>query len=379
MKYYLSALAAVLAILPAVVFAGDAAKTFHPDDPSAATKSRPVTHEVDFRVVVTPPHGCKVLKVWLPLPVSNENQQIADRNLSTFPQQVEAKIASEPKFGNTFAYFEFVNPKGAQIIRHEFQARTWELNWGLDFEKVAEVEAWPKSFDPYFEKAALQESEAYQKVFAEIRQEAQADGFRRALDWVDANMTYSHTNASLQADETHAFTKQQGHCSDYHGLCATFGRSLGVPTRVAYGLAMLEKDSPSHCKLEAYLPPYGWVTFDLSETQKMVQALKAADFEKSEREKLIAAARARFNQGFRDNTWLKVTHGVGYDLAPKASKPVRLVRTIYAEADGEALPEPDPSNSSKREYAWMTAHSIRSEPVVSYPYHDFESLRGNKQ
>lgn len=348
-----------------------------PDSPSLATKSHPVSHAVDFRVVVTPPHKCKVLKVWLPLPMTSGNQQIEERELSTFPQQVKAQISQEPKFGNTFAYFEFTNPKGAQIIRHKFAAKTWELTWNLDFQKVSEVEKWPTAFDPYFEKAALQESEEYQKTFANILQnDSRASGFQRALAWVDSNMTYSHTNASLQADEEHAFTQQQGHCSDYHGLCATFGRSLGVPTRVVYGLAMMEKDSPSHCKLEAYLPPYGWVTFDLSETQKMVNAIQAADnITASEKKSLIAAARSRFNKGFRDNTWLKVTQGVNYELAPKASKPVRIVRTIYAEADGEALPEPDPSNVNNREYAWMTAHSIQSKPNVSYPYKDFESLK----
>jgi ATP-dependent helicase HrpA len=33
------------------------------------------------------------------------------------------------------------------------------------------------------------------------------------------------------------------------------GRTLGFPTRVTYGIALFPKNSPSHCKLEALLPP----------------------------------------------------------------------------------------------------------------------------
>src|SRR5207244_11118693 len=55
------------------------------------------------------------------------------------------------------------------------------------------------------------------------------------MDWIDASLKYDHVNASLRADAEHAFSKLAGHCSDYHGLCATMGRSLGYPTRITYG------------------------------------------------------------------------------------------------------------------------------------------------
>ena len=69
------------------------------------------------------------------------------------------------------------------------------------------------------------------------------------------------------------------------------------------------------------------------------------------------------------------TRGTDYDLAPPARSRVAVVRTIYAEADGEALPEPDPADPNRREYSWMTLHEyVPSEPV-SYPFRDRESLR----
>lgn len=349
-----------------------------PDFASQAKKTDVTRHQVDFRVIVTAPHGCKKLSVWLPLPRSTQLQTVSSRRLSTFPQEVKPQIATEPKFGNQFAYFEFDHPQGAQIIRHQFSAETWNCRWDVDFNNVEQVSRWPASFAPYLESAALAESQDYQQTLAKLmNQNGAGVGFRSALDWIDQNMTYSHANASLQADEEHAFREAEGHCSDYHGLCATFGRSLGLPTRVTYGLAMFAKDSPSHCKLEAFLPPYGWVSFDLSETQKLCKAI-AADKQLSaaEKEALVLAARQRFHRGFRDNTWLAVTRGVNYELAPRASKAVRIVRTIYAEADGEPLPEPDPGNSKNSKFAWMTAVEIKSDPRQAYPFKDWSSLAG---
>ena len=47
------------------------------------------------------------------------------------------QIASEPVYGNRFAYFEFSKPEGAQIIRHQFQIKVWELRWNLDPDRIS--------------------------------------------------------------------------------------------------------------------------------------------------------------------------------------------------------------------------------------------------
>jgi len=91
-------------------------------------------------------------------------------------------------------------------------------------------------------------------------------------------------------------------------------------------------------------------------------------------ERLIDAARNRLKRGFRDNTWLLVTKGTDYELAPPAAKRVRVVRTIYAEADGEPLPDPDPANIEKQEFAWMTVHKYTPDKPVTYPFKDLRSL-----
>jgi transglutaminase-like putative cysteine protease len=348
-----------------------------PEAASAPSLTGAVTYEVDFSAVVTPPYHTKVLKVWLPIPQPDSIQQISGSELTTFPEQVVPQVATEPVYGNKFAYFEFHEPLGAQIIRHRFTATVQNAHWNLDAATVALPDKWPRELADYLAPDPIGEAAGFQEVIRSIVRDPrdQTSGLFAALNWVDENLVYDHVDASLRADAAHAFTKLRGHCSDYHGLCATMGRALGYPTRVTYGISLFPKNSPSHCKLEAYLPPYGWVSFDVSETQKMITDIrKSESLDAAARDRLATAARNRLLKGFRENSWLLVTKGTDYELAPRASQPVRVVRTIYAEADGEALPDPDPANKDKREFGWMTVHAYKADKPVSQPFKDLSTL-----
>ena len=80
---------------------------------------------------------------------------------------------------------------------------------------------------------------------------------------------------------------------------------LGLPTRIAYGLHLFPKNLPCHCKLEAFLPPYGWVSFDVSETQRFIKLIELSpDLKAEEKAALAKAAAERLRAGFRDNTWI---------------------------------------------------------------------------
>jgi hypothetical protein len=353
-----------------------------PNQPYSATRSEPVRYDIDFRVIVTAPQGTKKLCMWVPIPPSDKGQEVKPGTFSTFPANVKPTTHTETVFGNTFAYFEFDNPQGAQIITHSFQATVWEQRWNVDPAKVMRVEKWPASFDPFRRsESQVIVNEKFKKLADAIAsgKPNPAAEMNAILGWAHAYLTYDHTNASLVASSEHALEKKRGDCSDYHGLCASLGRSLGVPTRVVDGLHLFAKNYPGHCKLEAFLPPYGWVSFDVSETQRLIKLIEAnPDLTMAEKTVLVKAAAERLRTGFRDNTWLMHSKGTDYDLAPKASQKVPLITTIYAEADGKPLPVPDSADPTKREFAWMTAHKYTADRTVSYPFRDWKMLSPKK-
>ena len=365
-------------LLLALTLGAEPASKLDPAQPSTATRSDPVNYDVEFKAVVTAPQGTKVLRVWVPVPQDDRGQEIAKSEWDAFPAGIEPSFHTEPIFGNRFAYFEFANPQGAQIITHRFRAKVWQLDWDVTPEKVHRVEKWPESFRPYRRsEQAIIIDDRIKKLSAEVAAGTKGPAAELAavMDWANRTLTYDHTATSLRASTEHALAKKRGDCSDYHGLCSSLGRALGVPTRVTYGLHLFPKNLPCHCKLEAYLPPYGWVSFDVSETQRLIKRIEsAANLTDADKQALAKAAVARLRRGFRDSTWLMHSKGTDYDLAPKASEKVPLVATIYAEADGKALPPPDPADPTKREFAWMTAHRYRADRAVAYPFTDWRSL-----
>jgi len=114
----------------------------------------------------------------------------------------------------------------------------------------------------------------------------------------------------------------------------------------------------------------------VSETQNLIGTIrKAKGLGDRAKEQLVRAATDRLRRGFRDNTWYLQTKGTDYDLAPPAGKRVPVVRTLYAEADGVALPDPDPANPTKKEFSWMTVQQFTPDRPVSYPFQEWKSLR----
>jgi transglutaminase-like putative cysteine protease len=367
--------AAIFCLLPLTWFrcSVQADELVDVSQPYSAELSNPVEWDGELIFTITAPYKTKLLRVWIPVPPSDAIQEVRLTEFSTYPVDVKPRLETEPTFGNTFAYFEFQNPLGAVVITHRLTVQTHELRWNMNPDQIRTPTEWPASFTPFLrsEEQAVVADERFGALLETIvpqRKNPLVD-LEAVMTFADKNFIYDHDKASLKASSVHALENRRGHCSDYHGFCAAAGRVMKLPTRVTYGINPFPKASPSHCKLEVFLPPYGWVSFDVSETQKLSQAIrKDAKLSESDKSKAIEEAHRRLISGFRDNTWFLQTRGTDYDLAPKASRRVAVVRTLYAEADGQALPDPDPASSEQTTFAWMAAHRFRSNVPATNPF-----------
>jgi transglutaminase-like putative cysteine protease len=206
-----------------------------PNLPYQAKKANPVIYDVDFSVVVTAPYHTRLLRVWLPLPQSDAGQEVEKGAIDTFPMRVKPRVENEPVYGNQFAFFEFDRPEGAQVIRHRFKIKVWELFWNVDPAKTVSVEKWPAGFEPYLRSdRSIRVDDRFRRLAQDIvaKPEGAARDLAAVFAHVNERMRYDHADASLRASSEHALLKSTGHCSDYHGLCAAVGRALGYPTRI---------------------------------------------------------------------------------------------------------------------------------------------------
>ncbi|PIU92333.1 MAG: transglutaminase [Armatimonadetes bacterium CG06_land_8_20_14_3_00_66_21] len=325
------------------------------DQPYTATASNPVTYNISISLVFTPPYHTKKAAVWMVRPPSLPGQEVSDYTVTPAP----TAEGPDPLYGNSLMYFQFNQPNGAQILTPHYKLVCSELHWDLDPAKVLVVKKYPPTFDRYLRsEQKVVVNDQIQAVARRIVGDSQSpfEKARKVILYVIDALTYGHDLCSLQASSLHALSNKHGHCSDYHGFSTALLRAVGVPARVAYGIEPVDrkKASPSHCKLEVYLAPYGWVNFDVSETDKLLTKLEQ-DETKSPTDKTAARAQtlARLFGGFKDNTWYRMTAGTDYPLvpAPAAANPP-LIRTAYIECDGEPLPDPDPSNPANKLFAW---------------------------
>jgi transglutaminase-like putative cysteine protease len=350
MKRLFLALIAVAFVLDQGMAAESAGNTsLDPNQPYTATMGPGVTYDASFDVVFTAPSGTKQAEVWLPVPKNDKAQQV--EGYRTEP--AAASDQTEPLYQNRFVHFTYDNPQGGQIIKI--------------------VKDWPESFAPYLrsEPKVVVDKRAIELARTIVGEEKNPILQTRLLmAYIMKTLNYDHTTCSLEASSVWALDKMVGHCSDYHGLATALARACNIPARVTYGINPLPKNSPTHCKAEFYFSGYGWVSFDVSETQRLTKKIeKDATLDAIAKREKIKNVRDRFEKGFRDNTWYKIADGTSYTLAPATkSETPALVRTAFIEADGKPLQDPDPGNSSLREFAWMTVANFKPNQPVEYPF-----------
>ena len=219
-------------------------------------------------------NGARV-RVWLPIPQSNDHQKIT---LQKTELPAVGQTAIESTYGNKILYFEIDGPSSGDlefatsylVCRHEIR--------GLKAEGVQEE---------LTEEQRNLFLAANTKVPVTGRQIDLLDGItfsrnplslaRTLYDRVDDHIRYDKSRPGYgNGDVLWVCDSRFGNCTDFHSLFISWSRAKGLPARFEIGFPLPPQRGVGtiggyHCWALFYINEKGWVPVDISEADKQPQ------------------------------------------------------------------------------------------------------------
>jgi transglutaminase-like putative cysteine protease len=278
----------------------------------------------------------KLARIWLPVPTSNEDQDV---KVVAKQLPAEGRIAREPKFGNEMLYVEAKAGVNGQlplsvtyrVTRHEVHGEAkrpvrHEEQLALFLQPDAQVPISGKPLELIKDKKLPDDQMAVARVLYDV---------------VNGHMRYSKEGTDWgRGDSIWACQSGYGNCSDFHSLFISLARAQKIPAKFEVGFPLPEKRGAGeiagyHCWAK-FRPEGGdWVPVDISEANKNP---KLKDYY------------------FGNLTEDRVTFSTGrdLDLVPKqAGEPLNFFVYPYVEVDGK----PYAADKVQRRFAYQDVES----------------------
>jgi len=282
-------------------------------------------------------------EVWIPYPVSDQEQSITDVKVSgdyTISAVYTDSANSTPML---YARWE----KGAQnrklsfsfradrkeVIRRDFPQK--EAPWdSADYSRYLA----PTKYAPLDGDIRLQAA----KITA--GKTTVLEKARAIYDWTCENTYRDPKTRGCGTGDVCALLKNPGgKCADIHSVFVALARAAGVPAREVFGIRMGKKEREDittwqHCWAEFYLPGYGWVPVDAADVRKamLTENLKLEDAKTAE-------YRAYFWGGIDP---YRVKLSVGRELTlnpPQPGGTVNYLMYPFAQVGGKIVDWLDPA------------------------------------
>ncbi|MBM2839336.1 MAG: Transglutaminase protein [Deltaproteobacteria bacterium] len=228
--------------------------------------------EIVLIVAIDAPEESKDVRVWIPYPVSNNVQDIADVRIDG--NFSKSGIYGEKETGNLALYAEWTKHSKERVLTFTFNVSANELI-KKDFPREetdipVEVMEYLKStiFIPTDGKVrdiALSVIKDKKKI---------SEKARAVYQWVVENTVRDPNVKGCGTGEVEkVLEKRSGKCADISSVFVSVARAAGVPAREVFGLRLGKKDDEDmtgghHCWAEFYVPGYGWVPADPADVRK---------------------------------------------------------------------------------------------------------------
>lgn len=291
---------------------------------------------VTFEFSLKAPADAKEVRLWVPYPLTDENQQITDANVIG---NFTSKTASGgSKSGPAALYAEWKGPMAERKLMYSFTVLRKDVVT-KDFPKTEGPI--PTEMEPYLDLGHLGKSEKRVKEIAADITKGKATVLAKAravYDWIVENMRRDPNVKGCGLGEIdRLLVDKAGKCADIHTVFTALARAAGVPTREIYGLRLhKEKEGDitkfQHCWAEFFLPGYGWVIVDPADVLKFKLEKNPTP------EELKAKAEYFFGAVDESRVQLSMGEHVVLDPAPKDGALLYFMYP-YAEADSKPLNE----------------------------------------
>ncbi|MDX8411145.1 MAG: transglutaminase-like domain-containing protein [Mariprofundaceae bacterium] len=291
--------------------------------------------EVTLDVTITAPDDSKDVRVWIPYPVSNSEQDISgvriDGNFS------QSGIYREPETGNLALYAEWTEATQNRAISLSFDATSREL---VKTDFPANESDIPVEIKEYLKSTHYIPTDGKVRKIAEsITSDGQkiSEKAKAVYQWVVENTVRDPSVVGCGTGEVEVvLAKRGGKCADISSVFVSIARAAGVPAREVFGLRLGKKDKQDitnghHCWAEFYVPGYGWAPADPADVRKMMLVQKLD----------LKAAQHYIDYYFGTREQYRIAlgrGGRGYYLSPRQNDgPLNYFMYPYAEVDGKSL------------------------------------------
>ena len=293
--------------------------------------------EVTVNVSLNAPANAKRVDLWIPYPMSDENQEITV--VSVRGNYSAMGVYREGKFGNNILHAEWNAPGSERTLTYTFRVSRKEVVTKNFPDNEAAIPG--REFDKFLTSTSVGTTGGAAKEYAgKIVGEKKTTLAKAAsiYDWIVENMYRDPGVKGCGLGEVDVLLhKLGGKCADIHSVFVTLARAEGIPAREVFGIRMPkgkegEITKSQHCWAEFYLPGYGWVVVDPADVRKAILERKITLHE--------AQPLKEYYFGAVDEN--RVAFGTGRDLKlnpPQQGKPLNYFMYPYAEADGKPVNE----------------------------------------
>ena len=224
------------------------------------------------------PSGAKRVRVWAPVPQSDQHQSV---RVLAVKAPVNTRMAQETEYGNRMMYAEIQNPaSGKAEFTLEYEITRREYSRG-DYAQLKRTDQKPgvvlASMNRLIAPDSLIPTDGKIKELAVEVTGSQSGAVAKAkaaYDYFFTNMRYDKTGSGWgRGDAVWACDAKRGNCTDFHSPFIGMLRADGIPARFDIGFPLPEnKDKGDiagyHCWAEFYAPKTGWIPVDISEAWK---------------------------------------------------------------------------------------------------------------